>query len=52
MIQDVDDERIWRKHDNEVMKLIIIAIDEKAMYGKSFELQNFCNNVAKAICSA
>ncbi len=31
MIEDVYDQRIWRKHDNEAMMIIINAIDEKAM---------------------
>jgi hypothetical protein len=31
MIEDVYDQRIWRKHDNEAMMLIINAIDEKVM---------------------
>ncbi len=31
MIEDAYDQRIWRKHDNQAMMLIINAIDEKAM---------------------
>jgi hypothetical protein len=31
MIEDVDDQIIGRKHDNQAMTLIISAIDEKVM---------------------
>jgi Lhr-like helicase len=31
MIENVDDQRIWRKHDNHATTLIINAIDEKSM---------------------
>jgi Lhr-like helicase len=31
MIENVDDQRIWRKHDNHAITLIIIAIAEKSM---------------------
>jgi hypothetical protein len=31
MIEDAYDQRIWRKHDNDAVMLIINAIDKKAM---------------------
>jgi hypothetical protein len=31
MIENAYDQRIWRKHDNDTMMLIINAIDKKAM---------------------
>lgn len=31
ILENLDDQRIWRKHDNHAMTLIINAIDEKSM---------------------
>jgi len=31
MIEDIDDQKIWKKLDNQAMTLIISAIDEKSM---------------------